>query len=168
MLKAKLPWVSQNFKDPELVIVSFFMQHKIFELKKILFPNLFSESFSFTSRVLERRAPSAGAMVGAALRKLSWSATRSGAPKKAGALVGAQLALQRSDNHIIHAKNEKIWKISRAAREFSTDRKTKYFFQHCIGNQSVSFKIIDEMGVLSTWVLRGEGQGWYSAGYILT
>ena len=56
-------------------------------------------------RVLERGAPSARALVGAALHKLSWSATRSGAPKKAEVRVGAQLA-----------------------REFSTDRKTKYFF----------------------------------------
>ena len=69
------------------------------------FYNSFKPNLS--SRVLERRALSAGALVGAALYKLSWSTTRSGAPKKAGALVGAQLALQRSDSPIIHAKNEK-------------------------------------------------------------
>ena len=74
---------------------------------------LFAEYWSaaLRSAALRSGAPSAGAMVGAALRKLSWSATRSGAPKKAGALVGAQLALQRSDSPINHAKNEKKEKI---------------------------------------------------------
>ena len=78
----------------------------------------------YWSAALRSGALSAGALVGAALYKLSWSTTRSGAPKKAGALVGAQLALQRSDKRIIHAKN---WKKIRASREFSKDRKTKYF-----------------------------------------
>ena len=59
----------------------------------------------YWSAALRSGALSAGALVGAALYKLSWSTTRSGAPKKAGALVGAQLALQRSDKRIIHEKN---------------------------------------------------------------
>ena len=85
-------------------------------------------SAALRSAALRSGAPSAGAMVGAALRTLSWSATRSGAPKKAGALVGAQLALQRSDNHIIHAKNEKKNEKFLALRANSVQIERSYIF----------------------------------------
>ena len=65
-------------------------------------------AFFLSRRVLERRAQER--------RSECRSDGRSGAPKKAGALVGAQLALQRSDNHIIHAKNEKKYEKFLALR----------------------------------------------------
>ena len=76
-------------------------------------------------RVLERSAPRSGAperrsetrsAAGAPLIKLRRSATRSGAPQMAGALPGAQLALQRSERYKIVRRRFQKFRASRELR----------------------------------------------------